>query len=167
MMRSLTMICLVGALALGAMSCRDGDAQSVSSARNLAVQFHDAIQAADFDAERILPLVDYPFLLDEVTVQDERELMAALIKSKGAIRHAVSSARTMEVCSYEEFLDGKPVAGRSLDKDEAKRQARKIELRPGGILVRCYSDLKNDSRNYFLVMHPNRLGDLKITTFWD
>jgi len=154
-------------LALVISGCDKSNPELERSARDLAVEFHGAI--GEGNLQKINQLIDFPFLLDEKVVNDEEEFTALFLKKKSAIRRAVNPARKMETCTFEEFLNGKSVAGKSLEEDKAKGQAGKIHFRQEGILVRCYheKDGVEDGRAYYLVMHPNELGDLKVTTYYD
>ncbi len=155
------------ALLLFLGACNKEDKQLESDARDVAEKFHTAV--GPFDTKTLLRLVDYPFRLDGKIVHDEQELLEALLKKKVALRRAVSPATRMEVVSYESFIDGKPLSGRSFSPEEARAQADKIGFKKGGVLVRCYheEDGQEDGRQYFLVMHPDALGDLRITSYHD
>lgn len=148
----------------------DGSAALEKQARDLAVEFHNAI--GNRDERKLLSLVDYPFNFDcSRTIADESELRRVFFEEKrAAVRRAVRPATTLEEVTYDDFLDGKPIAGRSFEGEEARRQAAKIGFREGGVLVRCFfadEEGRQDARYYILVMHKNDLGDLKITTYYD
>lgn len=152
-------------------SCADDDSAALSKqAEDLAKEFHSAI--ATRDEKRLASLVDYPFNFDcQLTLDNEDELKKTFFETKrSSVRRAVRAAVKLESATYGQFCDGKPMNSRSLEKDQARKQASKLDFREGGVLVRCFyqgDDGSQDARFYYLAMHKNALGDLKITTYYD
>ena len=157
--------------AVFASSCGDDNDEIVKESRDLALRFHRALATSDYDV--LVDLVDYPFNFDgkEKDVTGADRLRELLKQHRATIRERIAPANYTEVVTYDELFDGKELAGRSLSESQAKREAKKIGLREGGVIVRCYhrgeDDKEEDGRQYFLAMHRNALGDLKVTTYHD
>ncbi len=172
---SLLRILLAGllVLVLGALttSCKEDDTAALERARELAFSFHNAMMKRDVDA--LVRLVDYPFNFDlEEKARNEAEFRKILGKRWSEMERKMRSAVQTEQVTYHAFIDGAAIDGQSFDDaDEAERQAKKVDLREGGVLVCCYhvdkETNRRDARKYFLVMQPNELGDLKVITYHD
>lgn len=166
------------ALALFLPSCGEDEVFYDESAPiDLARRFHNAVLSSD--QKSILELVDYPFLYDRrQEVRDVKALGVLLEKHLTEMRSRARYAKLLEdpstrveVISFQELLDGKEVNGRSFTEEEAVKAADKIHLRSDGFLVRVYKECrktgKRSPKDYYLVMHPSVVGDLKITTYYD
>lgn len=151
--------------------CSKKDEALLTKANALARTCHEALVSGD--TRKLLDLADYPFdfrgLVKEV--KDEEELKALIEKNRTAIRQKVQPANKIELITYEDFVAGQEFANVKLSKTEAENQARRVALRPGGILVRCYffdpDKKKEDGRSYYLCLHLNSLNELKVTTYYD
>lgn len=165
-----TLMTLALAALLGAGCGKDED-KRIRTARDLAKTFHDAVLRSDVRV--MLECVDYPFCLDDRNriAASEDVLKPLLEKQRLAMYDRVQSANVTEVLTYEEFVGGKSFSGQPLAKEAAAAEAKKVGLRDGGLIVRCYHEdretKRQDGRCYYLVMHQNSLGELKVTTYWD
>lgn len=173
-MRQLTRIFvsfgIFACLLVASTACAGKDDGRKSDGRQLAEQFHSALFNGDHTS--ILPLVDYPFKLDDRGVFKRESSLEKELKVRVPImRRAVRAANYMEVLTFEEFVAGEPLQGKSFTEEKARERAKIIRFGEGGIIVRLHyrdkEDGTEDGRGYFLVMHPNSVGDLKITTYYD
>jgi hypothetical protein len=157
------------AMLLVLSGCADKEDGRKRDAQTLATQFHRAV--FDGDMKSILALVDYPFKLDDRKVFERQDDLEKVLKGRiPVMRRAIKASNHMEVLTYEEFIGGEPLQGKSFTKEKAIERAKIIRFREGGIIVRLHvraDDGTEDGRGYFLVMHPNDVGDLKITTYYD
>jgi hypothetical protein len=153
--------------------CAKKDEDKIRRAREVAKTFHDAVLRSDVRA--MLDCSDYPFRFDspgkDGVYYDEETLKPFLEKKRLSMFEHVQAANVTEVIAAEDFLGGAPFAGQTLSKEKAAVEASKIGLKDGGMIVRCFFEdkatKKQDGRGYYLVMHPNSLGDMKVTTYWD
>ncbi|MEZ6196503.1 MAG: hypothetical protein R3F20_12380 [Planctomycetota bacterium] len=161
----------VAALLCGLLACGSKDDGRKTVARSLAQQFHNA--ALDGDVATLLTLVDYPFMLDDQksVFASEAELEKALQARLPTMRRHMRAANYLEVLTFEEFVEGAPIQGKSYSEEKARERAKIIRFAEGGILVRLHfrdkEDATEDGRGYFLVMRANSVGDLKISTYTD
>lgn len=165
-------LCLLFAAAL-ISGCQKKDDARIGEARNLATEFHKAILSGD--TRKMVESADVPFKLDEKLIEDPEKLKEAFDKNRGSMLAKARPQNKTEVVSYEDLENGVQFNGAVMTKSEVEVQAKRVRLSPGGYIVRCYYEfedpatktLKEDGRAYFLVMHPNALGDLKVTTYYD
>lgn len=171
-------VVVVGGGALGLAACKEeGQGYNESDAIDMARRFHNAVLSDDSRA--ILEMADYPFNLDDnKKIDGEPALLKQLEANLRQMRRRARAPALLkkpktyvEVCSYEELVDGKEINGKSFTAEEARKRARVLGLREGGLLVRCYHVCEETSKkapdDYYLVMHQNEVGDLKITTYYD
>lgn len=157
----------------GFSGCQKKDDVRIGEARSLATEFHKAILAGD--TRKMVDSADVPFKLDEKLIEDPEKLKEAFDKNRGSMLAKARPQNKTEVVSYEDLESGVQFNGAVMTKSEVEVQAKRVRLNPGGYIVRCYygyedpetKTLKEDGRAYFLVMHPNALGDLKVTTYYD
>ncbi len=152
-------------------ACEQKDDSREISSRELAKRFHQSLSNGDI--KDIMQIVDVPFILGSRKkgyYETEDALEKAFREKLSSLRRQIQASNRLEVVSYEDFLDGTPIAGKSLEADVAKKRAKVIGFREGGVVVRVYYRNKEtgleDARHYFLVMHDNQVGDLKITTYF-
>ena len=151
-------------------SCSKDEDPRAKKARKLANDFHAAILNGDI--KQMLELADYPFNFDgQGKFKDPESLKAMFEKHRSTMRQQIQPATNLEVATWDEFTSGREFNNTKLKKDEALKQASRVDFRDDGVIVRCYfvdsKSEKQDGRCYFLVIHPNLLGELKVTTYWD
>lgn len=152
------------------MSCGDDGTERYSDARTLAKEFHNL--AVNGRYSELAWLVNYPFSFDrQHNIESEPAFQRLMQKKGSSIGRRARPATAIEVISYERFLAGDKIAGVSLGPEEAEQQAKKVNLGPGCLLIRCFHEDaetgERDGRGYWLVVQANSLGDLKVITYYD
>ena len=154
----------------GLTCCAEEDNEILNRGKQLAERFHKTTMKTNVD--ELSSMVDYPFNFDNRhRLESEEDFKKFIGKKLREMQRRMSSARKIECLTYDQFLRGEKIRGVSLTREQAESESKKIGLKEGGVLVRCYAvgkdDGEQDGRDYFLVLQKDSLGDLKVITYYD